>query len=209
MKSLDLKDQWLTLWRDLSPQGNPLTYYELLRKRYTEPHRYYHNLHHIDHDLTEYMSVRQRLNRPHEVEMAIWFHDAIYEIGSFENEAKSATLALTVINEIALPRAFGLFVRDLILVTEHRFKPQNDDASFMADIDLSFFGQPTAAYDQDEMKIRKEHAIIPEAAYKIGRAAILRSFLNRSSIYYTTVFREKYETQARSNLQRTLTRLAN
>jgi predicted metal-dependent HD superfamily phosphohydrolase len=48
---------------------------------------------------------------------------------------------------------------------------------------------------------------VPEADYRAGRTAILRRFLNRPAIYSTPLLFERYEQQARSNLQRAVAAL--
>jgi predicted metal-dependent HD superfamily phosphohydrolase len=208
LKTPDLRDRWLKFWKELNPKGKPLHFYDVLEKSYSEPHRYYHNLQHISHCLNEYDEARHLLEHPLEVEMAIWFHDVIYEIGVGNNEERSAELAYKVSREIALPRTFGLAVHNLILTTLHTTRPKSSDALFMADIDLSSIGLPQEEYARVEDKIRKEYATIPEEQFKKGRADILRRFLDRPSIYYTAFFSEKYEAQARRNIERALAKLA-
>ena len=60
-----------------------------LTRRYQEPHRHYHTLEHIAAMLHE----GRRFPLDEEQQMAVWFHDAVYEPGSPHNEQKSARLA--------------------------------------------------------------------------------------------------------------------
>lgn len=46
---------------------------------YSKPSRVYHTLPHIVHCFLEFDSVKHFLKNPEAVELAIWFHDIVYE----------------------------------------------------------------------------------------------------------------------------------
>jgi len=92
-------------------------------------------------------------------------------------------------------------------VSTHLSPPTDSDPKLFADIDLSILGQAAAAFDEYERQVRVEYSWVPEPAFCAGRSAILRSFLERPSIYGTDFFREKYEAAARRNLSRSIARL--
>ena len=48
--------------------------------------------------------------------------------------------------------------------------------------------------------MREEYAEVPEEAFRAGRAAVLRPFLERESIYATDLARREWEPQARDQL---------
>lgn len=70
---------WTRVWADLGVRHAPLETFEELIRHYCEPHRAYHNRQH----LAECLHVRQLVNAacqaPAEVDLALWFHDAIYD----------------------------------------------------------------------------------------------------------------------------------
>ena len=136
---------------------------------------------------------------PEAVELAIWFHDAVHDPMARDNEEQSAALARRA--------GMGKHVEDLILATRHDRVPVGRDERILVDVDLSILGQPESRYDEYEERIRIEYRAVPEARFNAGRAAILRSFLERSWIYATDSFRERYEERARRNLGRSLQRL--
>jgi predicted metal-dependent HD superfamily phosphohydrolase len=165
---------------------------------------------HIEQCLIEFEQARHLVEHPNEVEMAIWYHDAIYDPESEQNEEKSAQLAQKVAKEIGLPDIFGRRVHDLVLVTKHEKIPEGIDAKVLVDIDLSIFGRSEEEFDKYERNIRKEYQWCSDEEFKAGRADILQKFLNRQTrpaVYLTDFFREKYETQARKNLERSLAKL--
>ncbi len=84
-------DRLARLWRQVSTAtGDPQSIYRELASLYSQPHRYYHNLHHIAECLAEFDSVRHLASQPVAVELAIWFHDAIYDTRAQDNEERSA-----------------------------------------------------------------------------------------------------------------------
>ncbi len=137
---------------------------------------------------------------PNAIEMAIWFHDAVYDPKAKDNEEQSAEMAKTVIQSAELSPAFSGKVADLILATKHNAPPKDGDAALLIDIDLSILGQPMDKFSRYENAIRKEYDWVAADAFAKGRSAILKSFLERPAIYYTDFFREKYEAAARRNL---------
>lgn len=214
----NVRDKWLELFeggriRASVPVPNvsmlwvPNDYYNKLISLYTEPYRAYHNLSHIAHCLDEFKEVRNLPEHPNEVEIAIWFHDAIYNPISKDNEEKSSQLAYQFLKEMEFPDSFRKKVYDLILTTKHTTIPKDIDSQVLVDIDLSILGRPIEEFDKYEKNIRKEYNFVPDAQFKTGRRAILQEFLNRLTIYSTDFFRQKYEGQARKNLERSLIQL--
>jgi predicted metal-dependent HD superfamily phosphohydrolase len=197
-------ERWSRFWENLGADGDPGPVYELLADLYSERRRAYHTLNHLSHCLDELEDARHLAEQPNQVEMALWFHDAIYDPKAKDNERSSAELCRRTAKEAGLPEAFGRKVYDLVLATQHHGAPEGGDARLLVDIDLSILGRPRAAFDEYETNIRNEYHFVPQDRYRSARSAILRSFLDRPSIYSTDFFRQKYESRARANLERSL-----
>ena len=193
---------WHHLWGRMEARGNAQEIYNDLVTRYAEPHRAYHTIEHIKHCLYEFEQVRRLAEWPDDIELAIWYHDAIYDTKSKDNEEKSASLAREMLRNASKNDVVGRFVTRLILATKHSVIPDNYDAELLADIDLSILGQPEGRYDEYERQIRKEYQDVSDEDFLRGRVKILRSFLERRSIYWTGFFRDKYEERARKNIIR-------
>ncbi|MEK6893380.1 MAG: hypothetical protein AABX07_04200 [Nanoarchaeota archaeon] len=95
----------------------------------------------------------------------------------------------------------------IILVTDHKTPIESADEALAVDVDLSIFGKPDEVFNDYDQNIRKEYLWVPEDQYKTGRKQVLRSFLDRSQIYQTEQFRQKYEERARTNLERAIRNL--
>lgn len=186
-----------------NPVGSETIFTDLLA-RYNEPHRYYHNLEHIVAMLDE---LEKTGNDCVALAWAIWFHDAVYDPRAHDNEEQSAKLARDTIDMIEWPNKTGEQVRNLIMATKHTIVPTDHMAQVLVDLDLVILGKSRKEFDAYETWIRKEYGWIPEQDFRVGRFKILQSFLDRTSIYSTKVFRDKYESTARKNLERLLGKL--
>jgi predicted metal-dependent HD superfamily phosphohydrolase len=55
--------------------------------------------------------------------------------------------------------------------------------------------------------VRREYAHVPDDAFVIGRAAVLRNLLSLPRLFHTPVLRDRWEDAARANLTRELSGL--
>lgn len=204
---MTLEQHWSALWQRLGAQGNASAVYNDLVARYSEPHRAYYTLQHIGHCLDEFEQVRHLAENPDAMELALWYHDAIYDTKTKDSEERSAVLAVEMTRNVSLPDNLGQSVANLIIATKHSAIPSDSDVQLLVDIDLSILGQAEERFDEYERQVRKEYEWVFEDAFVAGRSAILKSFLNRPTIYATQFFRNKYEAQARRNIARSLARL--
>ena len=83
-------EQWRATWSGFGIAPNPSLSrrFQELIARYSEPHRKYHTCRHLEECFEKLSELRSEALHPHEVELALWFHDAIYEKDSSENEDK-------------------------------------------------------------------------------------------------------------------------
>lgn len=177
--------------------------------RYSEPHRRYHTMVHIEDCLAQVAaSTDMDENQRALMDAAIWFHDAIYDATRSDNEAESAKLAADRLAVEGAPQAFIDEVVRLILLTAGH-SVQADDAlgARLVSIDLSILGADRDRYDAYAAAIREEYAHVPEPLYRAGRAAILGRFLESEALFADPVWAGRYETQARSNLAREIAAL--
>ncbi len=185
-----------------------------LLRRWTEPHRGYHDTRHLVEvfwaleELEEGLEITARegaLGR-----LAGWFHDAVYDPSApgGSNEVDSADLAVRDLQALGVAADDIETVRDLVLATStHDLRPGGLSAAFH-DADLWILGAPAERYAEYTGQVRKEYAAVPGDAFRAGRAAILRPFLDRESIYATQTARDRWEGAARANLLRELEVLA-
>jgi predicted metal-dependent HD superfamily phosphohydrolase len=201
------RDRWNRLWTTFSSAADASAWYDRLTELYGEPHRHYHNAQHIAECLREYDLARDLARQPAVVELAIWFHDAIYSPRATDNEERSADLARACGVEMGLHSPFQQSLAQLILATKQHDSSLDPDAPLLVDVDLSILGQPPERFWQYETQIRAEYKWVPQIIFGPKRAEILEQFLARKTIYRTAPFLRKYEEQARANLIASLEKL--
>ena len=190
-------------WRALMHRlriGENLDTFEKLRAAYAEIHRHYHTGEHINQCVAELDGVRHLAREPDEIELALWFHDAVYVTRSKNNEAKSAKWATEFLNANAVDQERAQRVRNLVMATKHEASVDDGDAELLIDIDLSILGADRETFERFEKNVRKEYWWVPSMLFGRTRATILQSFLDRSSVYATAHFRDRLESAARRNL---------
>jgi len=185
---------------------------EELRRRHAEPHRAYHDWHHIAALLDLHGELDGRFADAQAVLLAVLFHDAIYDPRASDNEEQSARLLETELagkrDEATLARAAAL-----VRATRAHAVPQGlpaDEAGDMAlflDMDLAILGAEPAAFDRYEAQVRREYAHVPDEAFRLGRAAVLERFAQRGQLYFSDWGRARFEAAARANLARSLAAL--
>jgi predicted metal-dependent HD superfamily phosphohydrolase len=181
--------------------------FQKLADRHSEEQRHYHNLHHVFACLEHLDVIADRIDDPKSVEIALWFHDAIYDPKRNDNEELSAAYARSFLQSVNLAPDEILKVEHLIALTKHPSNPETDDEKYLIDIDLSILAADETIFDRYESSIRKEYGFVPEFLYKKGRKKILMSFERSDHIYSTEYFYEKHESQARWNIKRALEKL--
>jgi predicted metal-dependent HD superfamily phosphohydrolase len=104
----------------LGTAGDPAATAAALAARYEEPHRQYHTLVHIEDCLLKLDAARVLLdaNEADAVELALAWHDAVYDPRAGDNEEKSAALFRAAAAQHRLPPRLIADVERLILQTK-------------------------------------------------------------------------------------------
>lgn len=193
-----MQGQWVQLLGGFGvPVADAYAPFDRLVTAYSEPHRHYHTLEHLG----EMFRVVGRLpvaDRP-AVQLAVWYHDAVYDPKAADNEERSADWAeqdLRAWGVVSLPA-----VRAMILATKHTAtEPDTPDVAAFLDADLAILGAAETRYLRYAADIRREYEWVPGDQYRAGRRAVLEGFLSRERIYRTDVMIEEGEAAARRNL---------
>ena len=200
MTPSDFEACWRDTWVALKLDPPPGLLNELLA-RYAEPQRHYHTLQHLAECLTGFERDQAHAVRPGEVAVALWFHDAIYDVQGHDNEARSADWARAALQRAGASDAVAQRVHALVMATCHDAQPIDADAQLLVDIDLSILGAPPERFAEYERQIRAEYAHVPPATFEPRRREILGRFLARDPLYLTTSLRAACEARARINLR--------
>lgn len=191
--------RWNHLWSQFG-SSPPQRLFDEIVARYSEKHRHYHTLRHLDECLRHLDDVLPLAIHAPEIELALWFHDAVYDSHRHDNEALSAAWARSSATASALPSESCDRIYDLIQVTGSHSLPKTADEALLIDIDLSILGALPDRFEEYEQGIRDEYRWVPDAIFKVKRRSVLDKFLQRKTIFHTQYFIERYERQARINL---------
>jgi predicted metal-dependent HD superfamily phosphohydrolase len=212
-----LLSRWRALWQRLGVDDASLddTGSNLLAA-YSSAGRFYHSRKHLEDVFEKLDWAKTALiasgdlaevppeDRPllfDTIELALWYHDAVYDPKQKDNEAKSRDLFLADAMRYGLPENLRTAAARLIDITASHKKAASLSEKVLCDCDLSILGAPKEAFSEYDANIRKEYAHVPEAAYKTARRHVLGGFLRQKPIFRTKAFQNRFEAQARQNLE--------
>jgi predicted metal-dependent HD superfamily phosphohydrolase len=192
---------WQRAWATLGlnvPEG----LMQRLLQAWAEPQRHYHTTQHLIECLALLEPELHSTQHPGEVELALWFHDAVYDPKAKDNEARSADWACQALAQAGAGEAVQQRVRALIMATCHDAEPVDPDARLLVDIDLAILGAEPARFAEYDAQVRAEYRWVPGWLYRRKRQQVLAGFLARPVIYGTARFQERFERAARENLSK-------
>ena len=223
----ELKAHWDIVMMEFPSTANDFSsnaWFDRLYEQHNETGRYYHTAVHLK-ELMEYFTILQESEGSSSsstasavrdsglgavYRLAVFFHDAIYDPKSRQNEKDSAVLFEQFCNEHQnIPNVTQTMVVTLILATEKHQVVKNDDnlscdegvQRLFLDMDMAVLGKHKEAYMAYAGLIRQEYSFVPEDVYCEKRAEVLTKFLQHSRIYVSDVFHTALEESARQNLQ--------
>ena len=175
-----------------------------VKTAYSNQKRYYHNLHHLEHLLNELSAVKEKIHDWNVLLFSLFYHDLVYNPLRRDNEERSIIITENRLATIDVPSDKIDACKKQILATKAHEKTEDNDTNFFIDADLSILGQDWNGYQNYVADIRKEYSLYADNLYYPGRKAVVQHFLQTDRIFKTDYFFEKYETQARQNLQHEL-----
>lgn len=200
----DLKLYWQRCARQFSlNRCQTQQLYARLLAAYSEPQRHYHDMHHILECLSHFDQIRAQLQQPALVELALWFHDAVYDPKAHDNEQQSAILCQQLCADFLTVEQLETVSR-WILATRQHLPGNEPDLNALLDIDLAILAAPPARFAEYQQQIRQEYAWVEQRLYQHKRRAVLAQFYQMQPLYQTRYFQQHHEAQAKHNLAQAL-----
>jgi len=172
---------------------------------YADPSRGYHDTRHLGEvlDRLHELAGHGAAYDPMPVQLAAWFHDAVYD-GERDAEERSAAWAEDALAGVA-PAPVVSEVARLVRLTETH-SPDDADANgcALSDADLGILAAPRERYDEYVAAVRREYAHLPDEVFSAGRADVLRSLSEKPQLFHTAYARQRWEAAARANVEREL-----
>ena len=191
----------------------PPEQFDALRQAYATPPRAYHNFEHVQEVLRHYDAVARGpgWEQPDEVRLAVLYHDAIYEPGRKDNEARSAELAVAHVARFLAGQGIDAArVAELIELTARHgalAPPDVDrDAALFLDCDMAILAADPATFAAYDRGIAAEYrGVVPGWLFRLNRRRFLKALLGKERIFLSDWFHERLDAQARINLRRAVT----
>ncbi|MFD7610342.1 hypothetical protein [Streptomyces sp. NPDC059828] len=205
----DLRDRWhlaLLAVREepLLPGADspdPFPYADDLLRRWSEPQRRYHTVDHLTAVLDHIDTLAEYADNPDLVRLAAWFHDAVYDPERSMNEERSARLAEKALPEAGLTRQGTDEVARLVRLTiSHAAQDGDRNGMVLCDADLAILASAPEAYAAYAAAVREEYGFVPDDAFRVGRADVLRHLLDLPRLFRTPYGEREWEAAARHNL---------
>ena len=178
-----------------------------LRTRYAEPHRSYHGQSHVDALLDGLTQEAGAMRHPAAAELAVWYHDAIYDPAAADNEARSAALLLGEMTGLVCPELLQVAAMMIHATAGHTLPPGLDeglraDVATFLDLDMAVLGAAPAEYAAYEAGVVAEYVpVYGLEAVRTGRGAFLLGMLARERLFLTERFHRRLNAAARVNLR--------
>ncbi|MHC4996179.1 MAG: HD domain-containing protein, partial [Planctomycetota bacterium] len=156
-------DRWRALWDRFGAQHDSRAAFDDLVARHAEPQRAYHTGEHVAAVLAALDGARDSAQDFDCCELALWFHDVIYDVKAQggANESASADHCLAVFEQLTgsvTPQAERAACH--IRATAHTAgdaPPGDPDTRLVLDCDLSILGAAPDAFDRYDQQIRVEY----------------------------------------------------
>ena len=171
--------------------------------------RFYHTLDHLHNMLQHFDAHVRQLQRPELVVLAIFFHDAVYDVHRSDNELKSAELLREFCVDAEACGAGTIYSDDIETAASwiertasHHMAdgPTRGDLAFFLDFDLAILGASHAQYSLYAERIRLEYHHVPWRDFKKSRSAVLTRFTEARQLFFSDSFRATHEAAARTNI---------
>lgn len=199
---MELKDRFNQLCFPFTQDQNLIeSLWQEIETKYAEKSRHYHNLEHLQNMFSELESVKDKVSNFNRISFSVFYHDVIYDASSKSNEEKSAEYAKIRLQKLDMNQELIVAISNQIIATKAHQKYDDQDTNYLLDSDLSILGKDIETYLEYTKKIRKEYSIYPDLLYKPGRKKVLQHFLALENIFKTNYFQEKYEVQAKENIE--------
>lgn len=185
------------------------TLLERLITRHRERQRRYHRIEHVESvvRLVAELALTEPVTDIDAVIAAALYHDAIYEPMHPANERASARLARRDLASLGWSDARCQAVGAMVEATKTHLDAVDTDTAVLFDADLAILAADPTDYSAYVSRVRDEYGHLDDAEWAAGRATAMQAFVDRSKIFSTATGRDRWEQQARRNINAELTTL--
>jgi predicted metal-dependent HD superfamily phosphohydrolase len=180
-----------------------------LDHRYAEKHRRHHTVLHVNTVVRDVLDLASTLELDADdrrvLMLAACAHDVVYDVKPGDDEDASAAWARGHLTAAGVDAKIADRVETLVLSTKDHCVVAGDRAmAVLHDADMAVLGAPPEVYDRYALNIREEFVLVPDEVWRFGRTHVLQSLMSSEPLFVTAIGRDRWETQARANMNREL-----
>lgn len=205
---LELRVAWQ---RHLGTSPAAATWFDEVLGAYRAEGRHYHGVRHVGWVVrhVEAIAADHPVDDLPATVAAAFFHDAVYDPTRSDNEAESAAMAARAVREIGWAEPACRHVAELVLATAgHDVDGVDRDTAVLLAADLAVLAAEPSRYADYATAVRREYAHLDDAAWRTGRAAVLRTLRERPHLFAPELGLDEWERRARANITSELAALA-
>ena len=182
--------------------------FELVARAYFEREGY-HNLDHLSFMFRLLDQYKDKLSRPKIVDLAVFYHDVVYNPRSKTNEEDSAERAATDLTKMGANQS----TIDSVYVLIHASKDHKvnsvfaDDTSFFLDSDMAILGSDPESYAKYAQGVARDFKSVEPLLYVAGRQNFLSGLVD-TRIFSTAEMYARFQVRAQQNIAHELEQLA-
>uniref|UniRef100_A0A1B6DVM9 Uncharacterized protein n=1 Tax=Clastoptera arizonana TaxID=38151 RepID=A0A1B6DVM9_9HEMI len=187
-------------------------WWPIIVQKYSEEGRHYHNIESLEKKFQHFKSIESSLKDPVSVTFAIIFQYFEYDPKAVDCHSKNIQHFKRFFKESGISNENPTFTNVITLLEtadtsstdENKIDGLfgNEDKHYFLDLDMVVLGSAPEDYADYAAKVQQEYSFLPDSLYKNLRSKVLQNFLQIPNIFATKEFRENYEQQARSNIQK-------
>ena len=197
-------DAWAALAGD---SATSRTEWAAVLDAWGQPHRRYHDLHHLAAVLGIVGRLEEAAEDPAAVRLAAWYHDVVYDPRRSDNEAVSAERARAGLRGLVPEERIEEVARLVLLTAEHDAGQDDANGAVLCDADLAVLAGPPDAYAAYASAVREEYGHLSDEEFTAGRIAVLEHLLGLETLYRLPAVAAEWTPRARANLTAELTLL--
>jgi predicted metal-dependent HD superfamily phosphohydrolase len=173
-----------------------------LMAQYSNNDRHYHGMGHIVSMLEGFDAIEADFKEPLAAELAIFFHDVIYDPSRRDNEEQSAKKMIGLLGGRVDHGLLESAARSIEATRQHALTASHD-ANLLVDLDMAILGQPWPVYERYADGVMREYLpVYGEMAYRHGRRTLfLEPTIAHGAVFLTEAF-QSLNPQAIRNMQR-------
>lgn len=207
---ISLEDSWKEATEGLDSEVCE-TWFTRLQEAYSEEKRTFHNVDSLSEKLNHFYEIKECINKPQAMLLALFFQNFEYDPKALDDENKSLEHFSAFADEVGIPADGELREETCALLraaATHSTEAHKiggafggEDAHYLLDLDMAILGSVPEKYAEYREQIRGEYSFLSEPMYTALRLKVLQNFVQIPNIFATKEFREKFEEQARQNIQ--------